>query len=100
MNLRTKTIILGIVIVLAVVALFSWRSACTSADRARKEASIASATGEQLDKVAAETPVIRQEQVEKQREVDTIAGADQRLPDGFGADLERVRKRPAEPRNP
>jgi hypothetical protein len=50
------------------------------------------ATGKALDRVATETPVIRQEQEDKQREVDQIQGADTPLPDGFGADLERVRR--------
>lgn len=63
-----------------------------NAHRAKSEASIARATGKALDRVAAETPVIRQEQAEKQRAVDEIEGADERLPDGFGADLERVRR--------
>ncbi len=63
-----------------------------NAHRAKSEASIARATGKALDRVAAETPVIRQDQAEKQRAVDEIEGADQRLPDGFGADLERVRR--------
>lgn len=59
---------------------------------ARNEAKVAGSVGKQLDRVAAETPVIRQEQEEKQRAVDEIEGADQRLPDGFAADLERVRR--------
>ena len=59
---------------------------------AGNEAKVATAVGKQLDRVAAETPVIRQEQEEKQRAVDEIEGADQRLPDGFAADLERVRR--------
>lgn len=59
---------------------------------ARNEAKVATSVGKQLDWVAAETPVIRQEQEEKQRAVDEIEGADQRLPDGFAADLERVRR--------
>lgn len=100
MNLRLKTIIILAVLILGIVVLFSWRSACTAADRARQEASIASATGKALDDVSTQTPVIRQEQAEKQREVDNLEGADQRLPDGFGADLERLRQRPAQPRNP
>lgn len=63
-----------------------------NAHRAKSEASIARATGKALDRVAAETPVIRQEQAEKQRAVNEIEGADQRLPDGFSAELERVRR--------
>ena len=63
-----------------------------NAHRAKSEASIARATGKALDRVAAETPVIRQEQAEKQRAVDEIEGANKRLPDGFAAELERVRR--------
>ena len=61
-----------------------------NAHRAKSEASIARATGKALDRVAAETPIIRQEQAEKQSEVDQIEGADTPLPDGFSAELERV----------
>lgn len=50
------------------------------------------ATGKALDSVATETPIIRQEQQEKQHEVDRIEGAEERLPDGFAAELERVRR--------
>lgn len=60
-------------------------------DDAKGAAQTSNATGKALDKVAEQTPAIRQEQQEKQDEVDTIKGADARLPDGFGADLERVR---------
>ena len=57
---------------------------------ARKETDLAEAVGKALDHVATETPAIRQDQKEKQDEVDEIPGADQRLPDGFGARLETV----------
>lgn len=62
------------------------------ADRAVADLAPARASVEALDRVATETPVIRQDQQEKQREVENIPGADQRLPDGFGANLERVRR--------
>lgn len=79
-------------IVLLVLALFGWRAGCVAARGAKAERNVAVATGTALDKVAAETPVIRQEQQEKEHAVEQIDGADQRLPDGFGADLERVRR--------
>jgi len=63
------------------------------ADRAEARLAPAKASVEALDKVATETPVIRQEQAEKEREVERIEGADQRLPDGFGRELQRVRVR-------
>lgn len=62
------------------------------ADRAEADLAPAVATVGALDKVATETPIIRQEQAEREREVEKIPGSDQRLPDGFGADLERVRR--------
>lgn len=96
-TVKTWAIIAFIVIV--GLGLLSWRGACTAAKNAKAEAGQATVVADQLDKVAAETPVIRHDQQEKQREVDEIGGADQRLPDGFGADLERVR-RGGEHRNP
>ena len=59
---------------------------------ARNEAKVAGSVGKQLDRVATETPVIRQEQEEKQREAAQIQGADTPLPANFGRDLERVRR--------
>jgi hypothetical protein len=59
---------------------------------ARNEARVSGSVGKQLDRVAAETPIIRQEQEEKQREADKIEGADTPLPAGFGRSLERVRR--------
>lgn len=89
-----RAIAVGVVIVLVAVIVLTL-SYCSERRRVaemRSERNIAVATGEALDKVAAETPVIRQEQQEKERAVDEIEGADQRLPDGFGAELERVRR--------
>lgn len=87
-EIRTWIIFAALACVLVAILLtMSW---CDQ--RARQGRNIAVATGKALDKVAAETPIIRQDQEEKQREVDQIEGADGRLPDGFGADLERVRR--------
>lgn len=58
-----------------------------------RDQDVAVATGKALDMVAKETPAIRQDQQERQREVDQIEGSDQRLPDGYGAELERLRHR-------
>ena len=93
-RLRTRVIQIGAVIItLIFVGLtLAYCVERGNAHRAKSEASIARATGKALDRVAAETPVIRQEQAEKQRAFDEIEGADERLPDGFGADLERVRR--------
>lgn len=90
----TRWAMLAGAVALLIVAVLTL-SYCSEKDRlkrARSETSIANATGKALDTVAAETPVIRQDQEEKQREVDAIEGADDRLPDGFGAELERVRR--------
>jgi len=59
---------------------------------AKNEAKVATAVAKQLDRVAAETPVIRQDQEDKQREVEQIQGADTPLPAGFASELERVRR--------
>ena len=61
------------------------------ADRAVAEAQSSKVTTRALDQVAVEIPLIRSEQEEKQRAVDEIPGSDQRLPDGYGADLQRLR---------
>lgn len=78
--------LVGLLLMVAAVIL----SMCSN--NRRTDRNVAVATGKALDKVATETPIIRQEQQDKQREVDELQGADQRLPDGFGADLERVRR--------
>ena len=62
------------------------------ADRAEARLAPAVATGKALDRVAIQTPIIRADEEEKRRAVDQIQGADQRLPDGFGVELERVRR--------
>jgi hypothetical protein len=87
-------------IVVVAVLLLSWCADRARLTAARREAPIAAATGKALDKVAEQTPVIRQEQEEKQREVDNIPGADDRLPDGFARDLERVRRGTSKRRDP
>lgn len=75
--------------ILALFAAFKYQQA--RADRAQANLAPAVATGKALDKVATETPVIRQDQKEKENEVSQIPGANDRLPDGFGARLECVR---------
>lgn len=83
---------IGVLILILVVGLLSWRAACTAADRYKREANQAQVVGDQLDKATGETAVVRREQQEQEREVDEIEGADQPLPPGFGAELERVRR--------
>lgn len=80
------------VIVLALLLTMSWCADRARLKTMRGEATVGAATGKALDTVATETPVIRQQQAEKQREIDNIPGADARLPDGFAERLERVRR--------
>lgn len=77
-------------LILATVVL----ARCTQSQR--QQARTEKVAAKSLDKVATETPAIRKEQEEKQREVDNIEGSDTRLPDGYGRDLQRLRDK----RNP
>ena len=70
--------------------LLPWTSQHRAA-RAETQLAPAIASAKALDQVATETPAIRADQKEKEDEVDKIEGAYARLPDGFGADLQRVR---------
>lgn len=84
-----------IITILAVLAIACFVVASCIVIRkpsARNEARVAESVGKQLDRVAEQTPVIRQEQEEKQREASQIEGADTPLPDNFGRNLERVRR--------
>lgn len=90
--MRVKHIIALSVMAAVVVLFVLWRIDHAKLKAARNERDVAVATGKALDSVAAKTDTIRAEQEEKQNEVDRIEGADQRLPDGFGAAIERVRR--------
>lgn len=94
-----RTLLIGCALVTVLLALLSWRASCARAASEGARADIAEATGTALDKVANDTDTIRQEQEDKEDAVEQIPGADQRLPDGFGAGLERVRRgeQPAHP---
>ena len=85
-----KWLVLGVVVVALCFALAIFTM--INKPSARNEAKVAGSVGKQLDRVAAETPVIRQEQEEKQREASQIEGADTPLPAGYGESLERVRR--------
>lgn len=88
-QIRKATALGAIVVVLCfALAIFTM----INKPSARNEAKVAGSVGKQLDRVAAETPVIREDQRKKEDEVENLPGADQRLPDGFSADLERVRR--------
>jgi len=93
---RWVTLAVIVVILIFVGVTLAWCAGRGGRDDAR----VAAATGKALDKVAEQTPVIRQEQEEKQREVEAIEGSDTRLPDGYGKSLERVRRGGGNPRQP
>ena len=97
MNLRSYLILAAVVV--AMILLMSWCSDRARLKTMKAEARQGEVVGTALDAVVAQTPVIRQEQEEKERAVEQIQGADAPLPAGFGADLERVR-RGGERRNP
>jgi len=84
---------IGIGVVALILALYgAYRFQEARANRAVAEARQATVTVDALDKVATETEAVRQDQQEKQREVDEIPGSSDRLPDGYGDALERVRR--------
>lgn len=80
-------------VALVLLALGAYRYQARRADRAEARLAPVEASSVALDKVATETPIIRQDQKEKEREVDQIQGSDQRLPDGYGRELQSIRLR-------
>lgn len=88
---RTLTIFAA-VIVLCLLG-FTLSTCLHGAQSQKRDAVVAKTTGRALDKVAEQTPVIRNEQKAKENEVSAIEGSDARLPDGYGRDLQRVRDR-------
>lgn len=92
MTSRTTMIIALIAVLCFVMAGVTM---CVQRDRIagqKRDIQVARDTGKALDTVTTKTETIRSEQGKKADEVSKIDGADQRLPDGFGADLERVRR--------
>ena len=88
---RRTLIIFAAVIILCALG-FALSTCLHGAQSQKRDAVVAKTTGKALDKVAEQTPVIRQEQKEKENEVAKIEGSDTKLPDGYGAQLERVRR--------
>lgn len=88
--------IIALCVIVCLVLLLGYCQARKEARTAKSEGRVATATGKALDRVSEQSEGIRADQKEKERGVDTIEGSDQRLPDGFGAELERVRKRGGE----
>lgn len=84
---------LGVGAVAAVLALYAgYRYQESRANRAIAEARQSNVTVGALDTVATKTTTINAETEEKSDAVEKIQGADTRLPDNFGRDLERVRR--------
>lgn len=90
-----KRIIAAFVVVILACVLFSVLTYC----QGRESRSGAVATGKALDKVAREVPAIREDQKEREDAVEQIDGADEPLPPGFAAELERMRnaRHPGQP---
>lgn len=85
----TRIVQIGAIVVVLCFALAIFTT-CTN--RNRDDARTQVATGKALDRVASETPIIREDQKKKEEAVDEIEGSDTRLPDGYGKSLERVRR--------
>jgi Flp pilus assembly protein TadB len=83
--------VLGVVAVV-LLAFAAYKYQQHRADRAEAALAPAKVAVEALDTVATQTPIIRTEQKDKEREVEQIEGSDTRLPDGYGSALERVRR--------
>lgn len=86
-----KWVALGVTI--AVLCLvFALLTMCQGRDVDRGRIRTEAATGKALDTVARETETIRTDEKEKADAVDAIPGSNDRLPDGYGARLECVRR--------
>lgn len=75
-----------------IVMFVAYKYQQARAERAEAQLRPARVTIEALDTVNTETAVIQAETMEKQRAVDEIQGSDTRLPDGYGARIECVRR--------
>jgi len=93
-----RWVILGCIIV-ALCLLFAVLTMCQGRNTDKGRVQTEAATGKALDNVAAQTETIRTDEKEKADAVDQIPGANDRLPDDFGRNLECVR-RGGECRNP
>lgn len=91
-----KIILLACIVIAACLLVLGFCQARKEARTAKSEGRVAVATGKALDRVSEQSEGIREKQQDKEKEVDAIEGADQRLPDGFSAELERVRQRSGE----
>lgn len=84
---------IGLGVLVLIASLYgAWKWEKARADRYVSEARQATVTSDALDKVATKTDQIRVETKEKEAQVDQIEGSDTRLPDGYGRQLECVRR--------
>ena len=88
----TRVKIAFAVALVLIVMFVAYKYQQARAERAVAELKPARASVKALDKVNTETAVIQAETMEKQRAVDEIEGSDTRLPDGYGARIECVRR--------
>ena len=86
-----KWLTLGVVIA-TLCLLFAVLTMCQGRNTDKGRIQTEAATGRALDNVTTETEAARQSQTEKQNEVQQIPGANDRLPDNFGRNLECVRR--------
>ena len=86
-----RWVALGVII--AVLCLvFALLTMCQGRDFDRGRIRTEVATGDALDRVTRETSNIRNDEKEKSDAINAIPGSDDRLPDGYGAQLECVRR--------
>lgn len=90
---RVVSLIALACVMVVILLTVAWCNQRNIIQQQKRDIAVATTTGKALDKAADKTTAIRQDQQEKQREVDQIEGSDQRLPDGFGAELERLRRK-------
>lgn len=81
---------IGAIIVIACL-LFAVLTMCQGSKTQRAKLQTENATGKALDRVTAKTETINADTKAKQDEADKIPGANDRLPDGYGSALQRVR---------
>lgn len=88
--------VIALCVIIVLVLSLGWCQARKEARTAKSEGRVATVTGKAMDRVSEQSEGIREQQQNKEKEVERIEGADQRLPDGFSAELERVRQRGGE----
>lgn len=88
---HAKTILIAVAVICVCMAVLTVCVQRKTIHAQKRDIAVAKETGKALDKVVTDTSDIRSEQKAKEDEASRIEGADVRLPDGYGAELERVR---------